>query len=411
MESQKITCRLCSIESIVVGLLFSVTAINYLDRQTLSVVAPLLGKQLSLSTTGYARVVFLFLLGYTVGQTLDGKVIDKIGTRLGMLSCVASWSVISILQSLVAGAASLGILRFLLGTAEAGNWPGGVKAVAENFAPEQRAFAIGVFNSGSTAGAIIAPPLVAAIVGVWGWRLMFAAIGGIGLVWIFLWSKLYRTEPARARGIPVSPAPARSPMSTLLRDRAVWALMVGRFLADPIWWFYAFWLPEYLAQGRGFSIASIGRTAWIPFAFAGIGGWVGGLASDRLVRRRLVPVTARKAVTVVGALLMLFGIPAFRARTSAAALTFISVVLLGYTGWASNILSLVADLFHTHEVAQVTGLSGTSGAVGGMLFTLATGWLVQNVSYGAVFIAASGMIICAVTVIIGLVPRSRVLVN
>ncbi|MGH9326288.1 MAG: MFS transporter [Terriglobia bacterium] len=388
---------------IVVGLLFSVTAINYLDRQTLSVIAPLLEKHLSFSTIGYSRVVFVFMLGYTIGQTLDGKLIDRFGSRRGLLCCVALWSAVSMLHSLVAGVISLGILRFFLGLAEAGNWPGGTKAVGETIPPEQRAFALGVFNSGSTAGAIIAPPLVVAIVGLWGRRPMFLVIGVTGVAWVLLWDKLYRKEPTPAPAIDLHQFPTRA----LLRDKAVWGLMIGRFFSDPTWWFYAFWLPEYLVQSRGFSLAEVGRTAWIPFAFAGAGGWLGGLASDGLVRKGFAPVKARKIVMVIGAALMLCGVSAFLVRNHDLALALISVVVFGFTGWATNILGLTADIFPGEVVAQVTGLHGTSAAIGGMVFTLATGWLVQNVSYGSVFIVSSGMTICAAGAILWLVADTR----
>ncbi|HET7101460.1 MAG TPA: MFS transporter, partial [Terriglobia bacterium] len=377
---------------------------NYLDRQTLSVVAPLLETQLSLSTLAYSHVVFLFLLGYTLGQTLDGKFIDRVGTRVGMLCCVSLWSAVSMLHSLVTDVAGLGSLRFLLGIAEAGNWPGGVKAAAENFTPKRRALAIGVFNSGSTAGAMIAPPLVAAVAGAWGWRPMFAVIGVSGFVWVLFWKKFYRKEPGRVQTPRAAALQAPRTTRACLGDRAVRGLMISRFFSDPIWWFYAFWLPEYLAQSRGFSLARIGRTAWIPFVFAGLGGWLGGMASDALVRRGVAPALARKRVMAVCALLMLCGVPAFVVRSSTAALAFISVVLFAYTGWASNILSLVADLFRSSEAAHITGLSGTTAAIGGMLFTLATGWLVQNVSYGSVFLASSVMILSSLAVILWMVP-------
>ena len=411
MKTDNTTSRSCSRGSIVLGLLFSVTGINYLDRQTLSVVAPLLQQRLSLTTIGYSRVVFLFLLGYTIGQTVDGKIIDRIGTRLGMMYCVALWSVVSMFHSVVTGVVSLGILRFLLGGAEAGNWPGAVKAVAENFPPERRAFAIGVFNSGSAAGAILAPPLVVSVVGLWGWRLMFVVVGATGAIWVLLWLLFYRENSLATTAHGSTTFTIRPPTRSYLRERAVWGLMVGRFFADPVWWFYAFWLPEYLAESRGFSLVRIGHTAWIPFVFAGIGGWIGGLASDTFVRHDYCPVTARKVVMGTSALLMLCGIPAFRAQSGTTALVWVSIVLLGYTSWASNILSLPADLFHRDEVAQITGLSGTSGAIGGMVFTIATGWLVQNVSYGAVFIAGSGMIIFAIAVVIWLIPQSRTAVG
>lgn len=394
-------------QRVVLALLFSATAINYLDRQTLSIIAPILQRQIGLTTINYSRIVFIFLLGYTLSQTLAGKVIDSIGTRLGMLLCVALWSVVSILHGLVVGVLTLGLLRLLLGLAEAGNWPGGVKAVSENFPPERRAFAVGVFNSGSTFGSIIAPPAVAAVAAFWSWRLMFVIIGLTGIIWVLLWHLIYKPRlPALTRPASPGPVPLRG-FRMYLRDRAVWGLMIGRFLADPIWWFYAFWLPEYLAQSRGFSLILIGSMAWIPFVFAGAGGWLGGYVSDVLVRRGMPTVKARKIVMAVSALLMLFGIPAFEVRSNVMALAWISIVLMGYTSWASNILSLPADLFPSDEVARVTGLSGTAAGFGGMLFTLATGWLVVNISYGSVFIASCVMILCAAAVIVMLVPQTQ----
>jgi ACS family hexuronate transporter-like MFS transporter len=400
--------RAASSQRIVLVLLFAATAINYLDRQTLSIIAPILHHQIGLTTIDYSRVVFIFLLGYMISQSLAGKVIDVIGTRLGLFICVAFWSVVSILHGLIVGVISLAVLRLLLGLAEAGNWPGGVKAVSENFPPERRAFAVGVFNSGSTFGAIIAPPIVAAVAGLWSWRLMFVAIGLTGVVWVVAWHVLYRPPhviPFQA-AVADDPTPRR-PFRQLFGERAVWGLMIGRFFADPIWWFYAFWLPEYLAQSRGFSLMEIGTTARIPFLFAGIGGWVGGHASDVLVRHGKPPVTARKIVMIASAILMFSGIPAFEVHSSVWAIVWISVVLFGYTSWASNILSLPADLFPSEEVAQVTGIGGTTAAFGGMLFTLATGWLAQNVSYGSVFVVSTGMIICSAIVIVVIVPRYR----
>ncbi|MCL5005647.1 MAG: MFS transporter [Acidobacteria bacterium] len=401
--------RAASSQRIVLLLLFAATAINYLDRQTLSIIAPILHHQIGLTTIDYSRVVFIFLLGYMISQSLAGKVIDVIGTRLGLFLCVAFWSVVSILHGLVVGVISLAVLRLFLGLAEAGNWPGGVKAVSENFPPERRAFAVGVFNSGSTFGAIIAPPIVAGVAGIWSWRLMFVAIGLTGIVWVVAWHRLYRRPhviPFQEAAV-VADSTARRPFRQFFGERAVWGFMVGRFFADPIWWFYAFWLPEYLAHSRGFSLMQIGATAWIPFLFAGIGGWVGGHASDVLVRHGRPPVTARKIVMVISAILMFSGIPAFEVHSSTWAIVWISVVLFGYTSWASNILSLPADLFPSEEVGQVTGIAGTTAAFGGMLFTLATGWLAQNVSYGSVFVVSTGMIICSAIVIVVVVPRYR----
>lgn len=397
-------------ERVVLALLFAATAVNYLDRQALSVVAPVLAKQISLSSIGYSRVIFVFLLGYTISQALAGGLIDKTGTRLGMWLCVGTWSVVSMLHSLSVGVVSFGILRFLLGMAEAGNWPGAVKAVSENFSIPRRAFAVGVFNSGSIAGAILAPPIVSAVTSIWGWRMMFVVVGLSGFIWVLLWGAFYKREPARSLQA-VALSPVGHSLGAYLRSRAVWGMMVGRSLADPVWWFYAFWLPSYLAHSRGFSLAQIGRTAWIPFVFAGVGGWSGGYASDALVGRGISEVKARKVVMSVSAALMLSGVFAARASTAAVTLAWISVVLLGYASWASNMLSLPIDLFDSHEVGQVTGLTGTAGAIGGMAFTLVAGWLTAHVSYESVFAVGSAMIVCAAVVVAIFVPHAHLRAN
>ena len=387
------------------ALLFSATAVNYLDRQALSVVAPVLAEQISLSSMDYSRVIFVFLFGYTISQALAGRLIDKTGARVGMWLCVATWSVVSMLHGLSVGVVSFGILRFLLGVAEAGNWPGAVKAVSENFPLPRRAFAVGVFNSGSTAGAILAPPVVSAVTALWGWRIMFVVVGLSGFIWVLLWGALYRCQPAGPSQPATAPSCGDRSFRRYFQNRAVWGLMVARSLADPVWWFYAFWLPSYLAHSRGFSLAQIGHTAWIPFVLAGIGGWLGGYTSDALVRQGVSAVSARKIVMGCSALLMLCGIFASRSSSVAMSLAWISVVLLGYTSWASNILSLPIDLFASREVGQVTGLTGSAGAIGGMIFTLVTGWLTKNASYESVFVVSSAMIICAAIVVAVFVPQ------
>jgi ACS family hexuronate transporter-like MFS transporter len=392
-------------QHVVLALLFAATAVNYLDRQALSVVAPVLEKQISLSSVDYSHVIFVFLLGYTISQALTGRLIDKTGTRLGMVLCVATWSVVSMLHGLATSVLGFAILRFLLGLAEAGNWPGAVKAVSENLPPHRRAFAVGVFNSGSVAGAILAPPAVSAITAVWGWRIMFVVVGLSGFLWVFLWAAFYKGKAVATSG-PTVPSVAAQSFRKYLRNKAVWGLMIGRSLADPVWWFYAFWLPNYLSHNRGFSLLKIGQTAWIPFVFAGIGGWLGGFSSDTLVRRGLSAVTARKLVMSCSAFLMLGGVLVSRSSSDAATLAWISIVLLGYTSWASNILSLPIDLFASRELGQVTGMTGTAGAIGGMAFTLVTGWLAKNVSYESVFVVGAGMILGAAIVVAILVTQT-----
>lgn len=389
-------------EKVIVTLLFFSTFINFLDRQTLSIIAPLLRDQFGISSIGYSRIVFAFLFGYTISQTFAGELIDRIGARSGMLICVAAWSLVAMMHGLAVGFVSFCVARVLLGIAEAGNWPGAVKSISETVSLQRRGLAVGMFNSGSFIAAILAPPVVVALVRVLGWRLMFVLVGLSGIIWLWFWARFYKKEtllPPEA----VQPRPVA--ILIYLRKPAVWGLILGRFLADPVWWFYAFWLPEYFVRSRGFNLASIGQVLWIPFVFAALGSGFGGYASGLLIRRGRPPVSARKVLMTSGAALMLLGIPAVRAQNKFVAVAWICVILFGYSSWAANILSLGTDLFASDEVARVTGISGTAGAIGGMIFTLVTGWLVQSGSYGTVFALASGMIVCAATAVVCLVPR------
>ena len=381
----------------VAALLFLATVINYVDRQTLSVLAPVLRDEFQMTNTDYSRIVFAFLLAYLIMQSGSGRIMDWLGTRAGFSLTITWWSVAAMLHAAANSVMSLGAFRFLLGLGEAGNWPGGVKAVSEWFPPKERAFAIGFFNSGSTLGAVIAPPLVAWIALQWGWRSAFLLTGSLGFAWLAFWLLFYRTPP-QTFAETNAPRPA---WRGLFRFRQVWGLMLARMMADPVWWFYVFWLPEYLKRERDFTLAMIGFFAWIPFLAADAGNLLGGLASGWLVRRGRPVLWSRKAVMAASALLMMAGIPAVLAPQAAASLALISVATFAYSTWAANVLTLPADLFPHQIVASVSGLSGTGAALGGMIFTLIIGAVVDRFSYVPVFVAAGVMPLIAAGIIIG----------
>jgi ACS family hexuronate transporter-like MFS transporter len=387
----------------IASLLFLATVINYIDRQTLSVLAPVLRDQFQMSNTDYSRIVFAFLLAYMIMQSGSGRIMDRLGTRLGFSLTIAWWSAAAMLHATASSILSFGLFRFLLGLGEAGNWPGAVKAISEWFPPKERAFAIGFFNSGSTIGAVIAPPLVAWIALTWGWRSAFILTGALGLLWLVLWLMFYRL-PAEHRWIRKSEllyiqtaaqaeahAAVRPRWLDLFRYKQVWGLVLGRMLADPVWWFYVFWLPEYLKRERNFSLAMIGYFAWIPFLTADLGNLAGGAASGSLIKRGWSVLASRKTVMVASAVVMMAGIPAVLAKDANAALALISLATFAYSTWAANILTLPADLFPQHVVASVSGLSGTGAALGGMVFTLIIGIVVDRFSYLPVFVAAGVM--------------------
>jgi ACS family hexuronate transporter-like MFS transporter len=262
--------------------------------------------------------------------------------------------------------------------------------------------AIGFFNSGSIAGALVAPLVIPWMALHWGWRAAFLITGAVGFLWLPLWLAMYRRPGEHPRVSAAELALIRAGASSqpdrpparwldLLRRRDVVSLVVARMLADPVWWFYVFWLPEYLRRQRHFSMEEIGMFAWIPFLTAGLGSFAGGAASDALMRRGYDAVFARKAVMAVCALAMLAGIPAVFASSAATALALISVVTMAYSTWATNILALPPDIFPPEVVATVAGMAGTGAAAGGMMFTLITGAAVDHFSYTPVFIAAGLM--------------------
>ncbi len=377
---------------LMISLVFLATVINYMDRQTLSVAAPVLREQFRMSNVEYSRIVFAFMLAYTIMNGISGPLVDRLGTRLGYALCMAWWSVSAILHMLARGAWSLGLYRFLLGMGEAGNWPAGLKVVSEWFPERERALASGMFNSGSSIGAILAPPVVAWILIRFGWEWAFLAIGISGLIWLAVWWPVYYT-PAEVRK---EVAPPTVPFCTLLRMRFVWTFTVSKIFMDPAWYFYIFWFPEYLKHARGFDMASIGKFAWIPFAVAGIGNLAGGALSAWLLRRGVSLTVARKGSITLFAALMMAAIPAVLASNVWVAIGLVSIAMAGYTGSLANMLALPADAFPKNLVGSVYGLASMGAGFGGMIFSLATGWVVDHYSYTPVFIGFGLMpMVCA----------------
>ena len=386
-----------------IGLAFAATLINYLDRQALSVAAPMLQSQFHMTSIGYSRVLFAFMLAYTVMNGASGLLIDRLGTKVGYGLFVAWWSVFSMLHAYARGVWSLGTLRFLLGAGEAGNWPGAVKVVAEWFPPEERSLASGLFNSGSSVGAILAPPLIALLVLRSGWRSAFVAVGGLGFIWLVLWSVFYRS-PALKMDARV-PEPVAFRFGMLIRSRFVWAFTISKIFVDPVWYFYIFWFPEYLYRARHFDLASIGRYAWIPFFVAGVGNVGGGLLARGLLRLKLTMSTARKAAVTTAALMMTAAIPAVIASDAVLSIALVSVAMAGYTAALANMLAMPADVFPANGVASVYGVASMGSGFGGMIFALLTGWVVEHYSYRPVFFLFGLIPMICVAILWGLMGR------
>ena len=393
-----------------IALVFWATVINYLDRQTLSVAAPVLRDQFHLSNTDYSRILFAFLLAYTIMNGLSGPIIDRLGTRIGYAACMAWWSAAALLHGLARGPLSLGAFRFLLGIGEAGNWPAGVKVVGEWFPEKERALASGFFNSGSAVGAILAPPIVAYVLLHLGWQAAFVMVGAAGFLWLAVWMPVYRTPREIAGKSAPEPEPLM-PMRVLVRTRFVAAFTFSKVFMDPVWYFYIFWFPEYLKRVRHFDMASIGLYGWIPFLVAGFGNLFGGLLSGFLLQRGASLTVARKLSVTFFAALMTSAIPAVLTPSAWLSIAFVSIAMMGYTGCVANMLAMPADVLPANRAGSAYGIASMGSGFGGMVFTLITGWAVDHYSYTPVFIGFGILpLICATilwTLLGPLTPESK----
>lgn len=391
---------------IILALLFIATAINFIDRQTLSILAPTLRRELSLSEADYANVVTAFLVSYMVMYSVSGRLLDRFGVRLGLAACIGWWSLATMLTARATNALSLAGYRFLLGVGEPGIFPGGVKVCGEWFPHRLRAFAIGFFSSGSAVGALMAPPLIAWITLRYGWRMAFLLPGAVGLIWIPLWLLVYRPNRAGSETSGPTESPAR-PWWQLMRERRVWALVLPRLVSDPVWYLYLFWLPDYLQRERGLSLREIGLYGWIPFLFADLGAVGGGALSDGLVRRGWRPRRARITVLVmVGCLAPLGALVGFLpTATMAIALTCLIAFLTQC--WATNTSALTADTFPPAETGTVAGMMGTAGSLGGVLFTQLLGAAIAASGYSSAFVLGAVMHPLAVALLLVLYRAGR----
>jgi MFS transporter, ACS family, hexuronate transporter len=384
----------------IAGLVFLATLINFLDRLTISVLAPVITAQLGLTNLQFASINTWFLVAYTASQGLSGKLYDRIGTRRGFAISIVIWSSAAMAHAFARGLASLSCMRFVLGLGEAGNWPGAAKVCAEWFPIRQRALGMAIFNSGVALGSILAPPLIVWLQLRYGWQATFLATGTLGFGWLVLWLIYYESPERHPSITPAeyaliqqdrdhSTSAGAVPWRELLKHRQVWAIVLSRFFTDPVWWLYITWLPLYLYNVRGFSLKQIGLFAWLPYVAAGAGSLIGGWLSGFLIGRGWTADKARKSVIVAGALLMCAGILAAAADSAMAALGFIAVVMFGFQSWINNVQTMPSDFFPERAVASVAGLGGVGAGLGAIVFTMTTGFVVDHFhSYTPVLMVA-----------------------
>jgi len=370
------------------GLLFVATALSFLDRQVLSVLAPAITEQLHMSNVQYSHVTTAFLVSYAVMFVVGGRMLDVVGTRLGLALSVGLWSVASAAHAVVRSAAQLGFCRFLLGVGEGGCFPGAAKGVAEWFPQRERALAMGIAIGGASLGAVVAPPMTVWLAKAVGWRGVFVTTGLMGAAWVVGWWMLNRRPACSASETNSQTGETPVQLSALMRRGDVWGLGLMRFIFDPVFYFYMFWIPKYLNQERGVSQQQIGDLVWIPFLALGISNAAGGWVSDRLIKRGLPALTARKAIMAAAALVTIASSLAGQVKTVPMALAMMSLLMFAHGFWITNYVTLISDRFPKEAVGTVMGFAGTVGALGGILANTGTGWIVDKFSYGPLWLAS-----------------------
>ena len=399
----------------VCAMLLAATTINYIDRQVFGVLAPFLQDKIGWNEIQYGHIVTAFQAAYALGLLCAGAVIDKFGTRIGYALAIGIWSLAAMGHSLATGVVSFAVARFALGLGESGNFPAAIKAVAEWFPQRERALAAGIFNSGSNIGAIAAPLLVPIVAAKWGWQAAFLFTGALSATWLLVWLLTYRTPDEQPRLSAAErayighepPAPrSRLPWSKLLRYRQSWAMVAAKFITDPIWWFFIFWLPKFLHATYGLSLLGLGPPLIVIFVLADIGSITGGWLAGRLIRLGWSVNRARKGAMLICALMIVPVIFAAKANNLWLAVALVGLATAGHQGWSANVYTLASDMFPRHAVASVVGIGGFAGAVGGMLISTVIGALLQATgSYVPVFMMAGFAYLLALLVVQVLVPR------
>jgi MFS transporter, ACS family, hexuronate transporter len=397
------------------ALLFAATSINYIDRQVLGVLAPDLGRIIGWNEIQYGYIVTSFQAAYAIGLVGAGAVIDRLGTRMGYALAISLWSLAAMSHALVRTAFGFGVARFLLGLGEAGNFPAAIKTVAEWFPRRERALATGIFNAGSNIGAIIAALMVPFVAIRWGWQCAFLVTGVLSAAWLALWLTVYR-PPTQQPAVSAaelayiqSDAPesaTKIPWAQLFAYRQTWAFVIAKFMTDPIWWFFVFWLPKYLNSEYGLTLTGLGPPLIAIYCMADAGSIAGGWLAARFIRRGWPLNRARKTAMLVCALAVVPIVFVSMAHDLWTAVALIGLATAGHQGWSANLFTLTSDMFPQRAVASVVGLGGFAGAVGGMMISTFIGFLLQTTgSYFSVFIMAGSAYLLALAAVHGIAPR------
>jgi ACS family hexuronate transporter-like MFS transporter len=392
----------------VCALLFAATSINYMDRQVLGILAPTLQHSIGWTEAQYGYIVSAFQFAYAVGLIVAGQMVDRFGTRIGYAVVMAIWSISAMCHSLARSALQFGIARFFLGLGESGNFPAAIKATAEWFPQSERSLATGIFNSGTNVGAILAPAIVPWVTIHYGWRPSFLLTGAFSAVWIIWWLTHYRKpadQPKISRAElelihrdPPQPV-AKIPWSKIIVYRQTWAFSLAKFLTDPIWWFYLYWLPKFFDARFHLGLSHLGLPLIIVYNASAVGSIGGGWLPALINRTGTSMVKARLMTMLIFACIVTPIFFASRTNSEWVAVGLLSLAAAAHQGWSANLFTTVSDMFPKSAVGAVVGIGGMAGSVGGVLFSLSAGWILQIThSYASLFaIAASAYLIAYIT--------------
>ncbi|MFT3827157.1 MAG: MFS transporter [Chitinophagaceae bacterium] len=401
----------------IISLVALATVINYIDRGAINFMWPYIHKDFGIaeadSKEALALITTFFMIAYAIGQTVTGKMMDAIGTRLGMTVSIIGWSISIALHSLARSVLSFNFFRFLLGLSEAGNWPGATKSNAEWFPAKERAIAQGIFGAGASLGSVIAAPVIAALFLAFGWKATFALIAVLGILWIIPWLLINKNTPDKhpwitkeeqeyildcATDKKTTAADTRVyTWKQLLAFRNTWGIITARFFIDPVWWLFVTWLPTFLKEQFSFDMKQIGAFAWVPYLFAAIGGLTGGYFSSLLIKKGVAAAKARKRAITIGCCIMLvslvaivYYLPQLKDQPGVA-IALISATLFGFQFLINNLQTLPADYFHGKNVGTVAGMGGTSAVIGTLLTTWAVP-IITKTSYTSFFILGAVLV-------------------
>ncbi|MBC7948076.1 MAG: MFS transporter [Chitinophagaceae bacterium] len=416
----------------IIGLIALATIINYIDRTAINILWPYIHKDFGIEEKdgkdALKLITTFFMIAYALGQTLTGKLMDSLGTRIGFVISIVGWSISIALHAVAKTLLSFNIFRFFLGLSEAGNWPGAAKSNAEWFPAKERAIAQGIFGAGASLGSVVAAPFIAYLYLAFGWQMTFVGIGLLGLLWIIPWVIINKNTPDKHPWItkeeqqhildsPIDKKTVTAEVKVyswrdLLRFRNTWGVISSRFFIDPVWWMFVTWLPYFLKEQFDFDIKQVGAFAWVPFLFAAIGGLAGGFFSSGLINRGVLAVKARKRAITVGSVIMLVSLASIAyfldqlKDHAGVAIALISSTLFGFQFLINNLQTLPADYFNGKNVGTVAGMGGTSAVAG----TLVVTWLVPvltRTSYTSFFLLAALMVPLAWTCIIFITAKNK----